>query len=251
MKILAPAIGAILPHAGLRAALPQPAPAVDLPAGSDFSSCAGMFPGGKVIDVRKVPSRWAAQALCANHFAVLYSRTTKTPLLVVERLTRSQLANALDEQRTDEFYPDPRIPRGERAELDDYRGSGFDRGHMAPAGDQPDHDSMQQSFVLSNMIPQDPTNNRKIWSKIESDVRKFARRAAGAVYVFTGPIFGSGTRKIGASQVWVPSEMFKLVYDEASGRSWVYFLANTPDAQILPPEPYDTLVARTGWRVLP
>lgn len=240
-KALERAKGALVPAA--------PAP-VDFPAGGSFAPCAHLFPGGTPIDVRQVNQKWKPRALCAASFAVIYSGLTKTPLLVVERLSKAQLAEAQNEVRTEEFYADPRVPKGERAELDDYRGSGMDRGHLAPAANMPDAKAMAQSFVLSNMVPQDPTNNRKIWSKIESDTRKFARRADGYVYVFSGPLFRGQTQTIGPNQVWVPSDLFKLVFDEASGRSWAHLLANTATARVGQPVDYATFVQQTNWRPL-
>jgi endonuclease G len=171
--------------------------------------------------------------------------------VVIERLSRRQLNDALDEQRTDEFFADPRLPGRDRAELEDYRGSGFDRGHLAPAGDQPNQTSMAQSFALSNIVPQDPENNRKAWAKIESDVRKYARRASGNVFVYSGPMFREPRRTIGRNAVWVPSHLFKLVYDEATGRSWAYILANTANARVEAPIGYAEFVKSTGWQLLP
>ncbi|WP_232324565.1 DNA/RNA non-specific endonuclease [Variovorax sp. WDL1] len=223
---------------------------VALPAGRGFDSCADLFPQKAPLSVVSVSADWKPVALCSNHFAVLYSGLSKTPLVTFERLTRAQLSDARDEQRTEQFFADPRLPRGARAELEDYRGSGQDRGHLAAAGNQPDAESMAQSFALSNMIPQDPTNNRKIWSKIESDVRKFARRARGDVFVFSGPLFNGPRQTIGSGRVWVPSHIFKLVYDEASGRSWAYILPNTADARIEAPMDYQSFVKTTGWNLL-
>jgi endonuclease G len=223
---------------------------VALPAAHGFSACAQIFPSQVPLDIRTVNADWKPTALCANHFAVLYSALSKTPLVVVERLNRAQIGDAGNEPRTNLFYPDPRLPGGARAELSDYLGSGYDRGHQAPAGDEPDPTSMAQSFVLSNMVPQDPTNNRKIWAKIEKDVRKFVRRAQGEVFVFTGPLFVGERRTIGANKVWVPSHLFKLVYDEASGRSWAYILPNTADARIEAPMDYAAFVRQTGWSLL-
>ena len=223
---------------------------VSLPAGRNFSACTQLFPGKVPLDVRSVNADWKPTALCANHYAVLYSALSKSPLVVVERLSRAQISDAGDEQRTNEFYPDPRLPAGARAELADFAGSGFDRGHMSPAADQPDATSMAQSFVLSNMVAQDPTNNRKIWSKIEKDVRKFVRRAQGDVFVYSGPMFVGQPRTIGRNKVWVPTHLFKLVYDEASGRSWAYILPNTADARIEAPMDYPSFVKRTGWSLL-
>lgn len=228
---------------------------VELPAAGNFTSCAHMFPGGKPFDVSKMDQQWRPVALCSANYAVVYSKLTKTPLLVFERLSKAQLSDALNEARTDEFYPDPRLKRGERAELSDYKtgdefAKHYDRGHMAPAANMPDHVGMAQSFVLSNMVPQDPQNNRKTWAKIESDTRKYSRRAAGYVYVISGPQFKGSVRHIGANQVWVPSDLFKLVYDEASGRSWAHLLPNTAEATVGRPVEYEEFVKQTGWQLL-
>ena len=201
-----------------------------LPSGDGFLGCKSLFPRNTPIDTASVNAQWRAVGLCSNHFAVLHSALSKTPLVVVERLNQKILSDAKGEERTNGFYADPRLARGARAELADYKSSGYDRGHLANAADQPDQQSMVQSFALSNMIPQDPFNNRKTWAKIESDVRKFARRAQGEVFVFSGPIFRGQQRTIGPDRVWVPSHLFKLVYGEASGRSWAYILANTAKA---------------------
>lgn len=223
---------------------------VSLPQAGSFKSCQGLFPAGAVLAPESLDQRWKPAALCSNHFAVLYSGLSKTPLVVVERLTREQLSDALNEQRTNEFFPDPRVPSRARASLDDYRSSGYDRGHMAAAANQPDPTSMAQSFALTNMIPQDPVNNQKVWSKIESDVRKFARRARGDVFVFSGPLFRGEPRTIGRGKVWVPSHLFKLVHDQASGRSWAYVLENSASARVTQPMGYEDFVQQTGWQFL-
>ncbi|MCF5190179.1 DNA/RNA non-specific endonuclease, partial [Pseudomonas simiae] len=174
-----------------------------------FDSCADLFPATP-IKTATVPAAMKPLALCSDHFAVLYSQTSKTPLVVVERLNAALLKDAKGEERTNQFYADPRIPKSGRAELSDYRAQhpAVDRGHQSPAADAPNANAMAQSFALSNMVPQDPTNNRKIWSKVEADVRKFAVRAGGDVYVFTGPLFDPGYGTIGANKVWVPTRLF-------------------------------------------
>lgn len=230
--------------------LPSAPPPVALPRTNGFAGCAAHFPRGIALDIAKVDRAWRPYGLCASHYAVLYSGLTKTPLVVVERLTRDQLMSALDEQRTEVFFPDDRLPARDRAELRDYVGSGFDRGHNAPAADMPDATAMAQSFVLSNMIPQDPENNRKAWAKIESDTRKYARRAAGNVFVYTGPLFKGESRTIGPGKVWVPSHIFKLVYDEQSGRSWAFVLPNTASARVGAPIDYQAFLAESGWALL-
>lgn len=216
---------------------------------NSFSDCVDKFPGRTPFPASVVPASMQTMALCSDNFAVLYSKSTKTPLVVVEQLNAGLLKDAKGEERTNAFYPDPRIPAGYRAELSDYRGSNLDRGHQSPAADAPDSKAMAQSFALSNMVPQDPTNNRKIWSKVEKDVRKYVQRANGNVYVFTGPLFDQGHQTIGANKVWVPTRLFKLVYDEASQRAWAYVLVNgsTP---VQTPVDYASFVQQTGLKLL-
>ena len=216
-----------------------------------FDGCADLFPAAKPIDMATVPRTMNPLALCSDNFAVLYSQTSKTPLVVVERLNAAQLQDAKGEERTNQFYPDPRIPKGGRAELSDYRSQhpAVDRGHQSPAADAPNPNAMAQSFALSNMVPQDPTNNRKVWSKVEADVRKFAKRADGNVFVFTGPIFDPGHSTIGDNKVWVPTRLFKLVYDVSSKRAWAYVLPNA-ETRIERPMDYDAFVKTTGLKLL-
>lgn len=216
---------------------------------NSFADCADKFPDSSPISLSTAPAKMKPLALCSDNFAVLYSQTSKTPMVVVERLNASLLSDAKGEERTNAFYADPRIPKGARAELSDYRGSNLDRGHQSPAADAPDQKAMAQSFALSNMIPQDPNNNRKIWSKVEKDVRKYAQRVNGNVFVFTGPLFDEGFQTIGDNKVWVPTRLFKLVYDESTQRAWAYVLenGNTP---IQKPMDYKTFVEVTGLKLL-
>ncbi|MGE8064785.1 DNA/RNA non-specific endonuclease [Pseudomonas sp. NPDC089569] len=218
---------------------------------ASFDGCADLFPARNPINLATVPATMKPMALCSDNFAVLYSQTSKTPLVVVERLNSAQLQDAKGEERTNQFYPDPRIPKGGRAELSDYRSQhpAVDRGHQSPAADAPTPNAMAQSFALSNMVPQDPTNNRKVWAKVESDVRKFAQRAGGNVYVFTGPLFDNGHSTVGDNKVWVPTRLFKLVYDASSKRAWAYVLPNA-ETRIEKPMDYDTFVKNTGLKLL-
>jgi endonuclease G len=216
-----------------------------------FDACIDQFPARKPINVASVPQNMKALALCSDNFGVLYSQTARSPLIVVERLNAAQLRDAKGEERTNDFYPDPRIPKSGRAELNDFKAQApaVDRGHQSPAADAPSPNAMAQSFALSNMIAQDPSNNRKTWSKVEADVRKFALRAGGDVFVFTGPIFDSGFSTVGPNKVWKPTRLFKLVYDSSSQRAWAYVLQNQSVA-IERPMDYPTFVKTTGLHLL-
>ncbi|WP_323492938.1 MULTISPECIES: DNA/RNA non-specific endonuclease [unclassified Undibacterium] len=186
------------------------------------------------------------RALCFSTFAVLHSGISRTPVYVAEKLSRQSLSDARDNQRTNKFYTEARLPRSERADMEDYKGSGFDRGHMAPAGDMETAEAMAQSFSLANMVPQAPVNNRKAWAGIEKATRKYVMRASGDVFVVTGPIFNARPDTIGANKVWIPNYLFKLVYDPATGRAGAHWLANTDEARPGKPISYAELVERTG-----
>lgn len=217
---------------------------------SAFDGCSDLFPGGRPIPLTIVSQEWKPRGLCSDSFAVLHSGRSKTPLVVVERMNHAQLLDAKGEPRFNQFFPDPRLPDGERAHLDDYKGSGFDRGHMAAAGNAPTPNAMAQSFSLANIVPQDPTNNQKIWKKLETDTRKYAKRAQGDVFVFTGPIFDPGYETIGRNKIWVPTRLFKLVYDQATGRAWAHVLPNISNARIDKPMDYAGFVRETGLDLL-
>ena len=216
-----------------------------------FAQCAEQLPASAPLGLAGVGASWMPVALCSDGFAVLYSGLSKTPIVTIERLNRHRLQHAAGQERTDRFYADARLRSAYKADLSDYQGSGYDRGHMAAAANQSTQVGMAQSFALSNMVPQDPTNNRKIWSKLEADVRKYAQRASGNVFVYTGPLFDSGAHTIGRNQVWVPSHLYKLVYDEQQQRAWAWVLPNDANATLGPPMSYASFVERTGRNFLP
>ena len=218
---------------------------------SNFAQCAEQLPAAAPLSLASVGVSWKPVVLCSDGFAVLYSGLSKTPIVTIERLNRQRLQHAAGQERTDRFYADARLRAAYKADLADYQGSGYDRGHMAAAANQSSETGMAQSFALSNMVPQDPTNNRKIWSKLEGDVRKYAKRASGNVFVYTGPLFDSGTHTIGRNHVWVPSHLYKLVYDEQQHRAWAWVLPNDASATLGPPMTYASFVERTGRNFLP
>lgn len=220
----------------------------------DFSRCLDTFANRKPPVLKVEPGVLAAgrlRALCYDGFAILHSGVSRTPLYVAQRLSRAALAAGKGQERTNRFFADARLPRSERAELDDYKSSGYDRGHMAPAADSTNPNVMAQSFSLANMAPQAPENNRKAWAGIEKATRKYVERAAGDVYVITGPVFTREHATIGANRVWVPRYFFKLVYDPGTGRAWAHWIDNTDTARAGPPISYRELVQRTGVDYLP
>jgi endonuclease G len=117
-----------------------------------------------------------------------------------------------DEERSSSFYVDPKVSTGS-ATNDDYKGSGYDRGHLAPAGDMGySAITMKESFYYSNMSPQAPSFNRGIWKKLESQVRDWSK-SGDTILVITGPVLSDSVQleKIGPNKVSIPKFYFKVI----------------------------------------
>lgn len=198
-----------------------------------------------------MPSAPKLRELCYDAFAVLHSGNTRTPVFVAQRLNRESVQAAKSEKRTDKFFADARLPGAERAELSDYKGSGYARGHMAPAGDMPNATAMAQSFSLANMVPQNQKQNSGPWAKIEADTRHYVLRAKGDVFVITGPVYANDAPAVGANQVRVPSHLFKLVYDATTQKAWAHWQENKDDARAGKPISYGELERRISMELLP
>ena len=139
-----------------------------------------------------------------------YEQASWTAYILTRQKVEQGKAN-----RTNNFRSDTNIVSGS-ASLSDYRNSGYDRGHLAPAGDMKwDRKAMSESFLLSNMSPQVPGFNRNIWKKLETKVRSWAV-SNDSIYVVTGPVLSSVEKAIGPNHVGVPDYYFKVVLDISS-----------------------------------
>ncbi|MDP2762807.1 MAG: DNA/RNA non-specific endonuclease [Sideroxyarcus sp.] len=150
----------------------------------------------------------------------------KVPIWVAEHLTREKTSASFE--RTNDFRPDLDIKAGERAKLSDYKGSGYDRGHMAPAGDMRwDQQAMSESFFLSNMVPQTGKwMNQGIWKDLEEKVRLWAL-SRGEVYIYTGPIYvTTAPDTIGTNRVAIPTHLYKIIYDPITVDTIAFIMPN-------------------------
>lgn len=139
---------------------------------------------------------------------ISFNRELHIPNWVAWELTADEAAGI--EARADKFYHDPEIEGC--AYPEDYKNSGYDRGHMAPAGDMKwDKTAMQETFCMTNILPQDGGLNRGTWKKIEEKCRARASRDS-AVIIICGPVLSEAPREyIGESHVAVPERLFKVV----------------------------------------
>ena len=125
-------------------------------------------------------------------------------------LTKEETTKAFE--RTNKFKPDPSVSTLTANDAD-YAGSGYDRGHLAPAADMGwSSTAMAESFYYSNMSPQVPGFNRGIWKKLEELVRTWAIEN-NSLLVVTGPVLKKGLKTIGAGRVSVPELYYKVILD--------------------------------------
>jgi len=143
-------------------------------------------------------------------YSLLYNETHEQANWIAYDLTAEE-TNKLFE-RTDNFISDPKVKTGTASDKD-YEGSGYDRGHLAPASDMGwSSTAMAESFYYSNMSPQTPSFNRGIWKKLEELVRTWAVEN-NTVYVVTGPVLTNGLQTIGPNKISVPNYYYKVILD--------------------------------------
>lgn len=164
-----------------------------------------------------IPS--ADRYLFNRRYIVGYSYLFRQPQWVAELIDPDSLVVNQDE-RLNNFRPDQRIPEMFRSDLDDFRGTGLDRGHMVSSADRREKAiSNSETFLLSNMCPQHPSLNRKIWRVLEEQVRFLAgQEEILEVYVVSGILFDI-TKEFqligqGESKVIVPHFFFKSIVAE-------------------------------------
>lgn len=116
------------------------------------TQCSNIYYSNEALDIVNTKLTPKTKELCYEVFAVMHSGVSRTPLYVGEHLTRASLSSK--SERTNDFHPEEKLASNERAELNDYVRSGYDRGHMAPSADMPSPSAQHDSFSLANMIPQ-------------------------------------------------------------------------------------------------
>ncbi len=151
-------------------------------------------------------------------YTLSYDTVNHNPFWVAWQLTASESRGR--EERADEFVQDPQLPERHAVRESSYRGTGYTRGHMCPAGDQKwSEDAMHDSFYMSNMCPQTRELNKDWWDMLERKEREWARKE-GSVYIVCGPVYESG-RKVKSLRkgffIGIPHAFFKVILSTRKG----------------------------------
>ncbi len=183
---------------------------------------AALISKAKEIKALEVPAplkNKPEQILQRMGYTVSYNKDTRLPNWVAWHLTADRLIGSAKRPQK-AFHEDMDVAKP-RATDWDYYNSRYDRGHMCPAGDNKwSKVAMLESFLFTNICPQNGNLNRGDWNELENMCRKWAKEY-GDIYIVCGPILYSGKHKtIGKNKVVVPEAFFKVVL----------CMANTPKA---------------------
>ncbi|MBR6319219.1 MAG: DNA/RNA non-specific endonuclease [Prevotella sp.] len=174
-----------------------------------FSSCITKEDGKEKIEILAPLTAGNEIVLHRKGYVVSYNPDLKIPNWVAWHLTAEHADGEV--KRFNGYLEDEDVPQP-RATNDDYKGSGWSHGHMCPAGDNKwDEQAMRETFLLTNMCPQDRRLNSGVWNRIEMDCRRWAKKY-GDVYIVCGPVLLNREHEtIGANKVVVPEAFFKVI----------------------------------------
>ena len=171
---------------------------------------ASITPLPKGVELPQLKRKRAEQVIQHEGYTVSYNSDYRIANWVAYVLTDKE-ARSDKAERQNKFVVDPLV-KGASATNEDYTRTGFDRGHLAPAGDMKwSEKAMRESFYLSNITPQRPGLNRGIWKELEEQIRLWAREN-GAVLIATGPVIpDEELSRLGKNRVGVPRQFYKVL----------------------------------------
>ena len=151
-----------------------------------------------------------------EYYVLSYSEKDEQAEWVAYKMTDKNFEGIA--KRKNNFKADKKVTT-ESAQLYDYKGSGYDRGHLAPAGSMKMNEtSMSESFYMSNMSPQKPSFNRGIWKRLENKVRYWTEYN-DSLFVVTGPILDNPLGAIGNNKVTIPRAYYKTLLGYKNGKA--------------------------------
>ena len=185
-----------------------------------FAACPQLYPNSVPIVIPNTVE------LCSTFFVVRYDTNKKAAILVSERLVANSPVGSLN--RINAFKADKRIKNG--PQLRDYTKSGYDRGHLAPSDDASTAQEMKETFLLTNMTPQNPTLNRKSWARLERRIRTYAAKQSVDTYVINIPIYTKTNVKTIGAGIPVPTGYWKFTVTNKETRK--YYADNIAIAKV-------------------
>ena len=179
-------------------------------------------------EMTRLKEKRQEQVIKHEGYTVSYNSEYRIANWVAYELTATE-AKSKKTERSNKFVSDPQV-KGATAMNEDYTRSGYDRGHLAPAGDMKwSAKAMRESFYLSNICPQKPKLNRGIWKDLEEQCRLWALDN-GSLLIVTGPVITGDMKRLGKNKVAIPKSFYKvLCYYTEKGYKGIGFLFENRD----------------------
>ena len=167
------------------------------------------FDNGEIPFVEElIPSATNTNIVTHKYFMLSYSEPHEQAAWVAYVLSPSHLT--YDDRERPYFIEDPKV-RTKSADWRNYKGSGYDRGHLCPAGDRRFSEyAYNETFYTSNITPQDKAFNAGVWNRLEMQIRQWCKQY-GTLYIITGGVLEGRMQQIGEEDVDVPNAFFKVV----------------------------------------
>ena len=161
--------------------------------------------------------------LCNSFYVSLYDKQNQRVIVVVERLKHGSIGSV---ERDNQFHSDTRI--GRNPSPSQYTNTGYDKGHMAPAGDSSSIAEMYQTFLMTNMTPQKPTLNRDALRMLEEHTRTLLSKSKSDMYVINVAIYNGNNSMNG---IPIPTGYWKIVI--VDGMTHYYYADNMDKAPVV------------------
>jgi len=164
--------------------------------------------GEDVVEIDFLPSSTTGEVVHHEFFSLSYNEPFEQAEWVAYELKKNQLT--YDDRKRPYFIEDPKVST-KSADWRNYKGSGYDRGHLCPAGDRRFSEyAYNETFYTSNISPQDKDFNAGIWNRLEQQVRRWCKKY-GDLVIVTGGVLEEGLEEIGEEDVDVPKAFYKIV----------------------------------------
>ena len=191
-----------------------------LPVSVFASNCPELY-NGKPIEVK------GTVELCNTFFVSLYDKQNQRVIVVAEQLKHGAIGSA---ERDNLFHSDARI--GPKPNPTQYARTGYDKGHMAPAGDASSIKEMHETFLMTNMTPQKPTLNREAWRMLEEHTRTLLSQSKSDMYVINIAVYKDNSKMNG---IPIPTGYWKIV--TVDGTTKYYYADNIDKGPVVEKAP--------------
>ena len=177
-----------------------------------------------------LPTSTTNQIIHHQNYSLSYSEPHEQAEWVAYELKTSHISST--NHKRPYFEIDEAVKTG-AAHWRNYKNSGYDKGHLCPAGDRRfTKEAHDETFLTSNISPQEHEFNSGVWNRLEQKVRYWAKKNDG-IFIVTGGVLKDNLKTIGEGKVAVPNQFYKIILDNTNGKIKVLaFLVNHQDSDL-------------------